>query len=179
MKPLSDNEIIGKILNGNHDLFRLIVERYKNPVAAVIKGMLGDCPEAEDVGQETFIRLYLSLADFRGDAALKTYLIRIAMNLSLNEIKKKKRFNSSTVYIDSLVNIPQEVEIPVSERAEIMETIHNAMEKLDARQRSVFILRIVEGYNTKETAKILKIPLGTVLSRLARALDEMRRLVSR
>lgn len=179
MKPLSDNEIIDKILNGNPDLYRLLVERYKNPVAGVIKGMLGDCPEAEDVGQETFIRLYHSLSGFRGEATLKTYLIRIAMNLSLNELKKRKRFNNSTVYIDSGVKLNQDIEITGPERAEIMEDIQKAMDKLDPRQRSVFILRVVEGYSTKETAKVLKIPLGTVLSRLARAQEDMRRLITR
>jgi RNA polymerase sigma-70 factor (ECF subfamily) len=179
LKANSDSEIIDKILNGNPDLFRVLVERYKSPVAAIIKGMLGDCPEADDVGQETFIRLYNSLANFRGDAALKTYLIRIAMNLSLNEIKKKKRFNSSTVFIDSGINIDHDDGMLVSERTETMEMIQKAMDSLDLRQRSVFILRIVEGYSTKETAKILKIPLGTVLSRLARAIEEMRGLVTR
>jgi RNA polymerase sigma-70 factor (ECF subfamily) len=179
LKPLSDNEVIGKVLNGNPELYRLLVERYKNPVAAVIKGMLGDCPEAEDVGQEAFIRLYNSLADFRGDASLKTYLIRIAMNLSLNEIKKRKRYNNSTVYLDSVENIIHEVEMPAVERTEIYESIQNAMDQLDHKHRSVFFMRIVEGYSTKETAEVLKIPVGTVLSRLSRALEEMRKLVIR
>ena len=179
MKPLSDNEIISKILAGDTDLFRLLVERYKSPVAAVIKRMLGNCPEADDVCQETFIKLYHSLGNFRGDATLKTYVIRIAMNLSLNEIKKTKRLNNNTVYIDSGVNINQEAEISGAERAEIREMIQKALERLDPRQSSVFILMIIEGYSTKETAEILKIPLGTVLSRLARALEEMRRLLVR
>jgi RNA polymerase sigma-70 factor (ECF subfamily) len=179
LKAYSDSEIIDRILNGNPDLFRVLVERYKSPVAAIIKGMLGDCAEADDVGQETFIRLYNSLANFRGDAALKTYLIRIAMNLSLNEIKKKKRFNRSTVFIDSGVNVDHDDGMLVSERTETMEMIQKAIDSLDSRQRSVFILRIVEGYSTKETAKILKIPLGTALSRLARAINEMRGLVTR
>lgn len=179
MEPLSDNEIIGKILNGNHDLFRLIVEKYKQPVASVIKGMLGDCAEAEDVGQEAFIRLYNSLAEFRGEAALKTYLIRIAMNLSLNEIKKRKRFNNNTVSIDSVINFTMDFEMPATDRTEIREMINNSVERLNPRLRSVFILRIIDGYSTKETANILKIPLGTVLSRLQRAVEEMRKLVSR
>lgn len=179
MKASSDSEIIVKILNGNPDHFRVLVERYKSPVAAIIKGMLGDCPEVDDVGQETFIRLYNSLSSFRGDSTLKTYLIRIAMNLSLNEIKRKKRFNSSTLFIDSGVNIDDDDGMKVSERTETMEMIQKAMDSLDSRQRSVFILRIVEGYSTKETADILKIPLGTVLSRLARALEQMRGLVTR
>jgi len=179
LKPLSDNEIIGKILDGNQELFSLLVERYKSPVAAVIKGMLGNGPEAEDVGQETFIRLYHSLADFRGDAALKTYLIRIAMNLSLNEIKRIRKYNSRTVSIESGVVIKQDFEMPAHERSEILEMVESALSKLDPRQRSVFILRIVEGYSTKETAEMLKIPLGTVLSRLARALNEIRILLPR
>jgi RNA polymerase sigma-70 factor (ECF subfamily) len=179
LEQLSDKEVIVRILNGNHDLYRLIVERYKKPVAAVIKGMLGDCAEAEDVGQETFIRLYNSLGDFRGDATLKTYLLKIAMNLSLNEINKRKRYSSTTISIDQVVNYSPEPEMHISERADIMEMINHSLEKLDPKQRSVFILRVVEGYSTKEAAKILKIPLGTVLSRLQRAVEEMRRLVTR
>jgi RNA polymerase sigma-70 factor (ECF subfamily) len=179
LKSNSDNEVILKILNGNPDLFRILVERYKGSVAGVIKGMLGECPEAEDVGQETFIRLYHSLADFRGDASLKTYVVRIAMNLSLNELKRRKRFSNRTVSIDSGVNLNHENEMPMNERADTMEMIQKAINKLEPKQKSVFVLRIVEGYSTIETAKTLKIPLGTVLSRLSRALEEMRRLVVR
>jgi len=179
LEPLSDNEIIAKILNGNPDLFRVIVERYKSAVAAVIKGMLGDCPEAEDVGQETFIRLYNSLSGFRGDSALKTYLIRIAMNLSLNEIKKRKRLINHNLSIDTGIISIETGGATETERAEIMEMIQKALDKLEPRQRSVFILRIVEGYSTKETAGILKIPPGTVLSRLSRAVEEMRKMVKR
>jgi len=60
-------------------------------VAATVIGMLGHCPEAEDIGQETFIRFYKSLDKFRGDASVGTYLTRIAINLSLNEIKRRRR----------------------------------------------------------------------------------------
>jgi len=179
LKSISDKEIIERILNGNPELFRLLVERYKGSVAGIIKGMLGDCPEADDVGQETFIRFYNSLKDFRGDSTLKTYLTKIAMNLSLNELKKRKRYCNNTVSIDSGVKINHEVEMSTSERTDEMEMIQNAIEKLEPRQKSVFILRVVEGYSTIETAKTLNIPLGTVLSRLSRALEEMRKLVMR
>jgi len=177
LKNLSDIDIISKILQGNADLFRLLVERYKEPVAAVIKNMLGDCPEAEDVGQETFIRMYQSLAGFRGDASLKTYLIRIAMNLSLNEIKRIKKRNSRDLHIDSGIQLKNIVESSEIERAEIMEIIQKALNRLEIRQRSVFVLRIIEGFSTKETSEILKIPVGTVLSRLSRAVEEMKKNV--
>jgi RNA polymerase sigma-70 factor, ECF subfamily len=87
LNQLSDKEIIEKVLKGNHELYGVIIEKYERPVAAAIKGLLGDCPEAEEVGQDTFIRCFQSLSKFRGEAALKTYLIRIALNLSLNELK--------------------------------------------------------------------------------------------
>ncbi|MCP5515592.1 MAG: RNA polymerase sigma factor [Spirochaetales bacterium] len=178
MKHASDREIIREILNGNQELFRILVDRYKNPVAAVIKGMLGDCPEAEDIGQDTFISLFRTLANFRGESALKTYLIRIAMNLSLNELKRRKRMLAKNVKMDSPENYVQLFEKPQQENRELAESINMALEKLDSRQRSVFILRIVEGYSTKETADILHIPLGTVLSRLSRAMSEMKILLA-
>lgn len=177
MNSKSDKEVIERILNGNPELFRILVERYQSSVAGVVKGMLGDCPEADDVGQETFIRLYNSLKDYRGDAALKTYLTRIAMNLSLNELKKRKRYSSTTVSLDSGINYNPESEVSAPERKENMEIIQKAIDLLEPRQKSVFIMRIVEGYSTIETAKALKIPLGTVLSRLSRATEEMKKLV--
>lgn len=177
MNSKSDTEVIERILNGNPELFRIIVERYQSSVAGVVKGMLGDCTEADDVGQETFIRLYNSLKDYRGDAALKTYLTRIAMNLSLNELKKRKRYSNTTVSLDSGINYNPGIEMSTSERKENMEIIQKAIDLLEPRQKSVFIMRVVEGYSTIETAKALKIPLGTVLSRLSRATEEMRKLV--
>ncbi|MCB9000067.1 MAG: RNA polymerase sigma factor, partial [Bacteroidales bacterium] len=109
---------------------------------------------------------------------LKTYLIRIAMNLSLNELKRRKRMLAKNVKMDSPENYVQLFEKPQQENRELAESINMALEKLDSRQRSVFILRIVEGYSTKETADILHIPLGTVLSRLSRAMSEMKILLA-
>ena len=179
MNQLSDKEIIEKVLKGNHELYGVIIDRYEKPVAATIKGLLGDCPEAEEVGQDTFIRCFESLAKFRGEATLKTYLIRIALNLSLNEIKRKKRMLSRLSRLDDVNNLVIEgLEDKVHERNEIRDLINKAMEKLDFRQRSVLVLRIIEGYSTAETAKILKIPIGTVLSRLSRAQENMKKILS-
>jgi RNA polymerase sigma-70 factor (ECF subfamily) len=170
-----DSELIKKILDGETGLFRILVERYSQPVAAVIKRMLGDCPEAEDVGQETFIRFYRSLGSFRGESGVKTYLIRIAMNLSLNSIKKNRKLNHSMVQIDSAAFTDRDNGITIAERSEIRESIFNALNTLEPGQKSVFILRIIEGYNTRETAKIMDIPEGTVLSRLNRAMEILRK----
>jgi len=176
LNQLTDKEIIEKVLKGNHELFGLIIDRYERPVAATIKGLLGDCPEAEEVGQDTFIRCFQSLDKFRGEASLKTYLIRIALNLSLNEIKRRKRIMDRVKRLDDL-NINEGVEDKIHERNEIMDLINKALEKLEAKQRSVLVLMIIECYSTVETAKILKVPVGTVLSRLSRAQKNMKKIL--
>ena len=70
------------------------MNRYQKMVARTVKGMLGDSVFAEDIGQEVFIKLYYSLSEFRGEAKLSTYIQKIAVNLTLNEIKRRKRFFS-------------------------------------------------------------------------------------
>ncbi|SVD24097.1 uncharacterized protein METZ01_LOCUS376951, partial [marine metagenome] len=78
----TDTAFIDRAREGDETAFRVLVERYEPQVAATVVGMLGPGDEADDVGQETFVRFYRALAKFRGDAALGTYLTRIAMNLS-------------------------------------------------------------------------------------------------
>ena len=65
------------------------MRRYERPIAATITGMLGRCDEVDEIGQQVFIRFYEALPKFRGDSSVKTYLTRIAINLSLNELKRR------------------------------------------------------------------------------------------
>jgi RNA polymerase sigma-70 factor (ECF subfamily) len=96
----TDRELIERARAGDERAFHDLVERYEPRVAATVVGMLGPGDEAEDVGQETFIRLYRSLDRFRGDSSLGTYLTRIAINLSLTALKRRKRWRSRFVRQD-------------------------------------------------------------------------------
>src|SRR5580765_5606968 len=87
----SDAELIASAREGDDRAFGAIVERYESAVAAVAVGMLGRGDDAEDVGQETFIRFHRALGSFRGESSLKTYLVHIAMNLSLNVLRRRRR----------------------------------------------------------------------------------------
>lgn len=140
-------------------------------------GMLGDCPEAEDVGQETFVRLYKSLARFRGESSLRTYLTRIAINLSLNGLKRRKRRRLlfSTRPVEEHYDLPDPA--AGSERMGEEDPVAMAIKKLDDKSRSVVVLRLIDGHSTEETAGILGVPVGTVLSRLARAQQKLRKLL--
>ena len=86
--------LIRASVDGDRLAFAEIVNRYRKMVARTVKGMLGDTVFAEDIGQEVFVKLYHSLSEFRGESKLATYIQRIAINFTLNEIKRRKRFFS-------------------------------------------------------------------------------------
>ena len=86
----SEKELVISSLEGDKTAFGEIVSHYQGMVARTVKGMLGDSVFAEDIGQEVFINLFYSLPEFRGEAKLSTYIQKIAVNLTLNEIKEEK-----------------------------------------------------------------------------------------
>ena len=169
MAEQSDEELIAGARNGDLLAFKALVIRHEGKVAGTVRSMLGPIPEAADVGQEVFIRFYESLDKFRGESAVRTYLIRIAINLSLNEIKKRKRRFSIFSGEDEGRN-----KGATDDRTDLNEMITHEFNRLDPDFRAVATLRLVEGYSTEETASLLGIPLGTVLSRLARAQKKLR-----
>jgi RNA polymerase sigma-70 factor (ECF subfamily) len=139
--------------------------------------MIGKTLETEDIGQETFIRFYKNLKNFRGDSGVGTYLTRIAINLSLNEIKRRKRKNVLFVIHDN-ENIEMAENTNEPGMKEEKDLVHKAIQNLAPKFRSVIVLRIIEGYSTQETANLLKIPVGTVLSRLTRAQKKLKEILS-
>jgi len=162
-------------LEGDKMAFGEIVNRYRKLVARTVKGMLGDSVYAEDIGQEVFIKLYHSLSEFRGEAKLSTYIQKIAINLTLNEIKRRKRFFS--MFSQKGNEEMHEIEIPCydnEEKRDAKELVNKALQGLDPKFRIIVAMRMLQGYSTKETAEILKLPLGTVLSRLSRAQEQLK-----
>jgi len=173
-----ENELIKASLEGNASAFEEIVSRYRRLVARTVKGMLGNSVYAEDIGQEVFIKLYYSLPEFRGEAKLSTYIQRIAVNLTLNEIKRRKRFFS--MFSQKGNDEIYEYEIPDHggpEKEEAKELVNKALMSIDPKFRIVVVMRMLQGYSTKETAEILNLPLGTVLSRLSRAQEQLRKIL--
>jgi RNA polymerase sigma-70 factor (ECF subfamily) len=173
-----ESELIEASVKGNQAAFGEIMKRYRRMVAKTVKGMIGDTVFAEDIGQEVFVKLYYSLSGFRGEAKLSTYIQRIAVNLTLNEIKRKKRFLST--FTHSGDDDAKEVDVPgydSEEATDAKETVEKALGKLDPRFRIIVVMRMLQGYSTKETAEILDLPLGTVLSRLARAQEQLKQII--
>lgn len=179
-EPVGDAELVDKTLHGDDRAFRLLVERYESAVASTVIGMLGPGDEADDVGQETFIRFYRSLKKYRGEASLKTYLTRIAINLSLNALKRRRGFMERFVSRDQAsAPLPEPAlnGMAAAESRETEEAVRHAIGQLNPKHRAVVVLRMIDGYSTKEAAEILGVPAGTVLSRLARALEALKPLL--
>jgi RNA polymerase sigma-70 factor (ECF subfamily) len=172
----SDADLLARARSGDDRAFAAIVERYEGAVAATVIGMLGVGDDADDIGQETFIRFYRSLDHFRGDSSLKTYLVHIAMNLSLNALRRRRR---SVLRFISRDETPIESEEPSVgpdghvDAEELRLFVRHAVSKLNEKHRAVVVLRMFDDCSTRDTATILGVPEGTVLSRLSRAMKEL------
>lgn len=176
---VNETELVDAARNRDQDAFHTLVIRHQAKVAATVIGMLGRGPEAEDIGQETFIRFYKALPRFRGDSKVGTYLTRIAVNLCINEIRRRQLrqrfyFNDGE---SKMINAPDRK--ASSNPGEARNLVQQGLKKMAPKFRSVLVLRLINGYSTRETAEILKLPAGTVLSRLARAQEKLKIILDR
>jgi RNA polymerase sigma-70 factor, ECF subfamily len=174
----AERALIDRARAGDQQACRLLVERYEAVVAATVIGMLGRGDDADDVGQETFIRFFAALDQFRGDSSVKTYVQRIAMNLSLNALKTRRRASARFLSFDDdedpvVLADPHVDALGDQETREVKDAVHAALDTLPAKHRAVVVLRMIDGCSTRETAQILKVPEGTVLSRLSRAMKQL------
>jgi RNA polymerase sigma-70 factor (ECF subfamily) len=166
----SDYQLIDLAISGDDRAFQLLVERHQRVVATASMNMVGDMDIAQEIGQQTFIRFYKAMHSFKKDAKLSTYLTRIAINLSLNHLKRKQSFANRSLDLSKA----EKVQSP-SDSFDNKQVVNMALQMLDDKHRSVVMLRMIQGYSTDETAAILKIPKGTVLSRLKRGLDKLKK----
>ncbi len=172
-----EQELVDTARRGDEQAFREIVRRLEGRVAATVIGMLGPGPEADDVGQEVFVRLYRALPKFRGDSTLASYVTRIAINLCRNEWQRRKR--RSNIFVRDESDQSDNVPGPAGDADSLPERdlIRRALLQLAAEYREVIVLRLMDGFSTREAAGILDVPEGTVTSRLARGQMKLRAIL--
>ncbi|MGD9628870.1 MAG: sigma-70 family RNA polymerase sigma factor [Pyrinomonadaceae bacterium] len=176
---LSDHELIANARNGDDDAFGEIVSRYKNQITNFLYRFLNDYDEAVDLAQETFVRVYFALDRYHTEYAFSTYLYRIASNLAISEIRKRKR--RTILSLTGLFQSDEESSMefqppdsrPLPDREvvdnEQSRVIANAIAALPPKYRTPIILRDVEGCSYEEVAEIMQLGLGTTKSRISRA----------
>ncbi|MEP7384577.1 MAG: RNA polymerase sigma factor [Gemmatimonadota bacterium] len=174
--PRDDSVLVARAAQGDESAFRALVLAHEAALARTITAMIGVGDDADDVGQETFVRFFRALDRFRGDAELRTYLTRIAMNLSLDVLARRRRRIGWLRLVGSDADPPLEApdasEGAGEEEQRVM--VRKAVAELDPKHRAVVVLRFLEARSTKETAEILGVPEGTVMSRLKRALGKLK-----
>jgi RNA polymerase sigma-70 factor (ECF subfamily) len=183
----AETEFIERLKAGEASAFDLLVTRHSADVYALLFRITQDAEEAGDLTQETFLSALKAIKKFRGEADLKTWLFRIAINESRNRFRWwKRRFREKTVSMDAPIG---ESETPLSDtfssssknpeenalEREREQILRRALKDLPDIFREAVVLCDIEGLSYEEIASILDINLGTVKSRIARGRDELRK----
>ena len=171
-KGMHDELLVRRSKGGDREAFGQLVARYQNSVYRVVRGVLTDPAECEDVAQEVFLKAYASLSKFRGDAGFFTWLYRIAVNEAFRH-RRRRAFSNADLLPE--VEAPPAPEMP-DEDAPTLRTLEKMLRKLSDDFRSIVVLRDIEGLSYQEIAETLEIPIGTVESRLFRARQDLRAL---
>jgi len=176
---MTDIEIINMILHGNRDKFRLLVEKYQSMVFRTCMGFLHDKDDADDLTQEIFIQIYQSLNSFKGDSAFSTWVYRIAINASLNIVRKNSRipvlnrigsfFDSAKGREESIPAFDTEDPESILIGTEKSKWIQEALDTIPENQRTAIILSKYDNHSQQEIAEIMKITEGAVESLIQRA----------
>ena len=181
-----DLEFVTLCQRGDIDAFRPLVEKHQRKMLNIAYRMIGDYETACEVVQDAFLSAYKAIRKFRGEATFSTWLCRIVINLSKNRIKQMKaRLEREGVSLDApietedgqVLHDPPAQEPSVleqMERKEVQTAVQGCINALDDDYREVLVLRDIQGFSYDEIGEILKIPGGTVKSRLFRARDALK-----
>jgi RNA polymerase sigma-70 factor (ECF subfamily) len=186
-----DAELVKRFNAGDESAFVEIMNRYRGKTFSIALALLRNRADAEEITQDTFIRAHRGLANFRGDSSLATWLHRIAVNLSRNRYWYFfRRRRQDSLSLDHAIGegregtfadlIAAETRDPAQESAcnEFAALVAACMEKLDRSHREILTLRNVLNQPYEEIARTLRINVGTVKSRIARARENLRTLIA-
>ncbi len=176
-----DAELVERAQEGDREAFGLLVERYQEKVYSICYGKLKDEQDSHDVTQDVFVKVFRYLEDFNRNSSFYTWLYRIAVNTSIDYLRKQSR--QAQVDYDDSIKSDEDVEghdhlTPSTlgvdpdrafDRKELREQMLEALESLSDKHRTILTLREVEGLSYKEMAEVLEISKGTVMSRLYHA----------
>ena len=174
---IADKEIIERVKNGDKKAYDLLVLKYQQRVINLISRFVKNYADALDISQETFIKAYKALPNFRGESAFYTWLYRIAVNTAKNHLTVQSRKITKSDY--DVAEIEQiEGNMTLTEQTtpenllikdELQDIVLNTIENLPEDLKSAIMLREIEGLSYEEIAAVMECPVGTVRSRIFRA----------
>jgi RNA polymerase sigma-70 factor (ECF subfamily) len=182
----SDDELMQEVKRDNISAFDILVRRWEHKLFNFIYKITGNFEITKDIRQEVLLRVYKSAKRYRSEGQFQTWLYRIAVNYSLDELKKLKRHrffpltifhqqeDGESMLIDSVLTDPNQKPDESLQQDEIAKHVQDALRSLPEEQRIVIVLRHYEDLKLHEIASILNCPLGTVKSRIRLGSEQLR-----
>jgi len=172
-----DQALVERVQKGDKRAFDLLVQKYQSRIQKLIARFVRNPADVQDVAQETFIKAYRALENFRGDSAFYTWLYRIAINTAKNHLvavsRKSPGYSVDVQEVEKFDPSQWLKEYATPERemlaSEIQTTVNSAMESLPPDLREAISLRELEGLSYEDIAQVMDCPIGTVRSRIFRA----------
>ncbi len=189
MKGVSDSEriLIEKSQNGDLESFEELIEEYQLLAFNIAYRMTSNKEDANDMTQEALIKVFKSIKHFRFDSSFSTWLYRIVTNSCIDMIRKNSKIKTYSVdntieteegsYQKEMVD-NKELPDEVLERKEKREAVHKAIGKLPDKYRIIIILRDIRDLSYDEISEVTELPLGTVKSRISRARNTLKEILS-
>ncbi|GBC85933.1 ECF RNA polymerase sigma-E factor [bacterium HR11] len=179
---MDDTALVDRIRAGDRYAFNLLVWKWEKPIYNMALRILGSEEDAAEICQEVFIKAYMHIHEFRGDARFSTWLYRIAINCCHNHLRRRQRQRKFQARVPDFEGAGlDEATAPDAEtvvhQAQLADRIHRALQGLPEDQRLVVELRVMHELSVEEVAHIMGIPEGTVKSRLYYAVKRLRELL--
>jgi len=180
----TDDELISEYREGRDEAFKILIERYANPIYAFTHRMLAGTPDALDIAQETFVKVWKKLLRYKMTNTFRAWIFTIARNTALDHLRKKKialfsDFEDSTGKNALLETLSDADTLPATliEKAEQKGLIDRALHELAPGDKEILLLHYAEDMTFDAIGKMLKKPLNTVKSRHRRALEKLRNFI--
>ncbi|WP_372370533.1 RNA polymerase sigma factor [Candidatus Uabimicrobium sp. HlEnr_7] len=172
----SEQDLIRNFVDGDHEAFRTLVEKYQTPLLNYLYRFTGKYEVAEEIVQDTFLVVFQKISTFKLQSSFRAWLYAIATNHASNHLRKH-----SPIYNNEVLSTASDIQLDPSEKIIEQEravAVQKALKTLPEKQRAIFILRFYQQFTYEEIAETLKCPIGTVKSRICYTLQKLKGVLS-
>jgi len=178
MKKLTDSEIIESIKRGNQSDYSILVDRYKNKAFSLLKRMLKNNMEAEEVLQDSFLKAFQALSNFKGEAKFSTWFYRIVYNTALTKLSTKKRkIETEMVSIDDYEYLKSGVDIYSNEKIDTAKMVNELINKLPEKKAAVVSMFYLDEMNCEEISGVMNLSVANVKVLLYRSRNILKEII--